>query len=178
MSADRGATWRSAGLEGKTIFSLAVDPNQPSRLLAGTSADQGSLLISADGGSNWVFMNKGLEGRNVYALSLNLLASDEVLAGTDSGIYRSLNRGYLWAPLGLSTHKVVCLLVHPAFPQVILAGTTNGYFLSTDGGVTWQAKNDGLVNPIVQSLAVDTIHARTYLGTGGSSGYRWNTDFK
>ena len=175
-SPDRGTTWHSAGLRGKTIFSLAVEDGQPTWIWAGTSANEGGLFFSSDGGENWGLKNSGLEGRHVYALSP--ADPETIFAGTDSGIYRSINRGHLWTPIGLQALRVVSLLVHPDFPQIILAGTTDGAYISIDGGAVWQAKNDGLVNSLVQSIAFDTIHARTYLGSAGSGGYRWNTDFR
>lgn len=52
-SGDAGFTWQpsSEGLPETSVAALAVDPRQPTRLFAATTA--GALYVSADGALSW-----------------------------------------------------------------------------------------------------------------------------
>ncbi len=45
--------WTSQGLEGQTIYSLAIDPKTPTTLYAGIYGDGGGVFKTTDGGENW-----------------------------------------------------------------------------------------------------------------------------
>jgi hypothetical protein len=50
--------WTSIGPEGGWIYALAVDPNTPTTLYAGTYG--GGMFKSTDGGATWSPVNTGL----------------------------------------------------------------------------------------------------------------------
>src|SRR5690606_38054095 len=65
-STDGGRTWALAGLSGRSIWSLAVDPQDPQRLYAATD-QAGTVRASTDGGRTW--SNLSLPGVTGYTLA-------------------------------------------------------------------------------------------------------------
>jgi photosystem II stability/assembly factor-like uncharacterized protein len=169
-----GETWNTSGLAGKSVYSLLIDPTNTSHIYAGVLGEDGSLLVSYDAGGSWDFKNSGLGGRNVYSLALNRNTLSIVFAGTNDGLYKSSDGGNLWGSVGFSGLKVYELAIDPDSPNIIFAGVSDGFYFSTDGGSTWKQENTGLVNTVIQSLALDPFSSKEFLGTDGSGGYRWN----
>jgi photosystem II stability/assembly factor-like uncharacterized protein len=169
-----GGTWNTAGLAGKSVYSLLMDPTSTSHIYAGVLGEDGSLWVSHDAGGSWDFRNSGLGGRNVYSLALNPNSVSIMFAGTNDGLYMSNDGGNQWGSVGFSGLKVYELAIDPVSPNIIIAGASNGFYFSTDGGSTWQQENTGLVNTVIQSLALDPLSSKEFLGTDGSGGFRWN----
>lgn len=99
-----------------------------------------------------------------------------MFAGTNDGLYMSNDGGNQWNNVGFSGLKVYALAINASSSQVIFAGASDGFYYSTNGGNTWQQENTGLINTVVQSLTLDPLSSKKYLGTDGSAGYRWNTN--
>jgi hypothetical protein len=59
--------WTSHGPPGGDVRALAIDPNTPSTLYAGTFVD--GVFKSTDAGSTWNALNSGV--RTVYALAID-----------------------------------------------------------------------------------------------------------
>lgn len=78
--------------------------------------------------------------------------------------------------VGFSGIKIYALASDHDSPNSVYAGTSMGFYYSKDGGSTWQMDNRGLVNTLVQSIALDEIFSKKYLGTDGSGAYRWNSE--
>jgi photosystem II stability/assembly factor-like uncharacterized protein len=102
-----GEDWRSVGhpLDDQTILTLAAYPDSngkeaPSVLYIG--ATQGAY-ISYDGGDSVERWGRGLEDVSVTAFLFASNGSQIVYAGTaHAGLYRSVNGGKTWQPLGPS----------------------------------------------------------------------------
>src|SRR5467141_789953 len=69
VAAAQSGTWISNGPEGGTIHALAIDPQAPSTLYAGTYL--GGVFRSADGGANWRAINTGLTNTTVFSLAID-----------------------------------------------------------------------------------------------------------
>ena len=130
-----------SGPNGGYVLSLAIDPQTPMTVYAGT--DQG-VFKSADGGQNWSPASSGLNSVVVQALAIDPAQPLTVYAGTANtagtgGIYRSLDGGGIWKPAnqGLSgLPRVYCIqaLATPnGGPSTIYAGTDLGIFIGTVG---------------------------------------------
>ena len=65
IGAPAAADWTSIGPFGGSINALAVDPQTPTTLYAGTSR---GVYKSTDGGTSWRAVNTGLTDLNVQAL--------------------------------------------------------------------------------------------------------------
>jgi photosystem II stability/assembly factor-like uncharacterized protein len=172
-SENGGESWSSSGLAGKSVYCLTMDPLDTAKIYAGVLGEDGSLWASSNSGASWEARNSGLSGRNVYALVYK--PNSLVLAGTNDGLFMSSDGGNYWSSAGFSGLKVYALAVDPDSPDTIFLGASDGFYFSTDGGTTWQKENSGLVNTVVQSIALDPQSSKTYLGTDGSGAYRWNS---
>jgi photosystem II stability/assembly factor-like uncharacterized protein len=107
-SEDKGLHWRliNRGLTDYEVYSVAVDPQHPETVYAGTPT---GFCKSTDGGEHWGFLKA--TGKDVHAItaerhkSIRALAVDptngEVLyVGTpQGGLFKSLNGGESWHKL-------------------------------------------------------------------------------
>ncbi len=96
-SHDGGRYWeqRSAGLDFRTVYTIAVHPMKPNWIYAGTYG--GGVYLSTDSGAHWEKRSRGLTDLQVHAVLV--LPSDPrvVLAGTlNKGLFRSTDGGQTW----------------------------------------------------------------------------------
>src|SRR2546426_830419 len=174
--------WTTNGPHSETINALAIDPQTPTTLYAGTSGH--GVFKSTDGGGNWSAVNTGLT-TPCGAIWVNALAIDPqtpatLYAGTySSGVFKSTDAGVTWGAVntGLTSLYVRALVTSPLTPTTLYAGTTRfsypeswtggAVFKSTDGGESWSIVNTGLRAPVVGALAIDPkAPANVYAGTG------------
>lgn len=99
---------------------------------------------STDAGRTWTRINAGIRPSEGYGIVANTVAADPSLpgllfAGTGGGIYRSLDRGAHWTPVGASHFPgdVNALAFDPTQPGTVFSG---GDILlrSRNGGRTWR----------------------------------------
>ena len=126
------------------IISLAIDPQTPTTIYAGTS-DRG-VFKSTDGGANWT--DTGLTNTAVGFLAVAPTTPTTVYAGTyREGWLKSTDGGMTWDPAGLDTALDVTgqnpamppLLIDPVTPSTVYAVSPSGVFKSTDSGDSWTA---------------------------------------
>ena len=121
---------------------------------------------SPDGGETWSRVRPSPYPENdVRALALHPRAPHIVYAGTDSGVYRSEDRGASWARLDapMNTIQTWALALDPVEPDTLFAGTkSSAVFRSRDGGQQWEQLSmeladecPAVVIPRVTALAVD-----------------------
>ena len=206
-SDDQGTSWKNVGwlngnIERCYIASLAFDPQNPWVVHLGT---EGGLYRSQDGGNTF-----DLKYNDGFWASIAVAPSDPDVVYTarmsdhttvDPAIFRSLNGGVFWSPVGslpFGTH-VIRLRVKPDDPMKLLAVSgweklmgsaqpLRGLFVSSDGGVTWtdvhgDSTSGGMTgNPwdaAYDPVHPDTIFATTVVGSGNPdvastwSGYTW-----
>jgi photosystem II stability/assembly factor-like uncharacterized protein len=86
MTANGCQSWRSinAGLGSLFVNSVAIDPNNPNTLYAGTD---GGAYVSFDGGQSWGQINDGLLGATVV-YSIVVDKDSNVYAATPYGIFK------------------------------------------------------------------------------------------
>ncbi len=150
---DRGATWTPSGLQDQVVNALAVDPQSPNTVYAGTVpqhfADYGYIFKSLDAGASWSQVDALLYDW-VISLAVDPLDPSTIFAGSSEGgtVFRSTDGGGNWTavdqPLGY-VHEVA---VDPRRPGVayfswhthfVFEGSVLGGTLrrTTDGGATW-----------------------------------------
>jgi photosystem II stability/assembly factor-like uncharacterized protein len=177
------------GLEGGSITALAIDPQTPDTLYAGTKL--GGVFKSVDGGNNWHPMNAGgltdvcTRSTTPYstdkfcfyvtALAIDPLTPTTLYAGTWSrGLFKSTNGGATWSAISVVFPLFIhSLVIDPRTPTTLYVGgcskspSSDGVFKSTDGGASWYLLKAGLTgNPCFVALAIDPQTPSTlYAGT-------------
>ncbi|HVZ41529.1 MAG TPA: hypothetical protein VHI13_19770 [Candidatus Kapabacteria bacterium] len=181
---------------GGRINSIACHPTDGKTVYIG--AADGGVWKSTDRGESWSpimdFENAismgaiAIDPRNpntVYAGSGEM--SSNIDAYNGAGLFKSVNGGSTWRPIGLTNvgafSKVV---VHPANSNLIFAGATknnSGLYRSEDGGNTWSrtftdAVSDVTVNPSNQNqLWIATMSKGVYRSDdGGKTWVEKNVD--
>ncbi len=117
------------------IFALALNPNNPSTIYAGTS--QG-VYQSLNAGTNWTLASTGLASGSVVpyvqAIAVNAAPPLTLYAGTSVGVFSSTNLAANWVAAGLSDYDVRALAIDTNAPGTVYAATTSGVYRSTNSG--------------------------------------------
>ena len=148
-SVDRGDSWTpsSAGLRlPMTMHSLALDPQNPSTVWAGTP--EAGVFRSSDGGLSW--SPAGGQGEMLVerSLAVDPELSSTLYAWTTSGVSRSDDGGATWSSPSLpgrssqGSYFRNALAVDPASSgRVWAANWSSGLFRSDDGARTWEPRS-------------------------------------
>ncbi|HKF41848.1 MAG TPA: hypothetical protein VKG01_01980, partial [Thermoanaerobaculia bacterium] len=129
-SADGGKTWKEsdAGIDVSSVYSIAADPLDSQRVLAGASTNGSSpgTFLSEDAGQIW----RRTSNSASRALVFDPWDPQALYAGTDKdGVLRSVDRGRNWSPMnsGLPSPRILSLAIDRA-RGLLLAGTGDGVF--------------------------------------------------
>jgi photosystem II stability/assembly factor-like uncharacterized protein len=169
-----GESWTDIGdynTEVLTFGSIAIDPNNPDIVYAGTGEVYGfsnsvnygkGLFKSTDAGVNWTKATVELGDITFFGdlvvspHNSNILYA--ALAGgyllinqnqSNEGLWKSADAGSTWTKT-LDCQDAYDIVVHPTNPDTVYAATggwftTSGFYISTDAGDTWvQSDNTGL----------------------------------
>ncbi|MFN8542836.1 MAG: hypothetical protein U0807_01285 [Candidatus Binatia bacterium] len=159
-----GTSWTSLGPGGAFVRRVVVDATDSQRVFVATR-DAG-VLVSADRGETWTWVNTGLIGRDASALAIDPTAPDTLYAGVGYTAFKTTNGGQSWsnlrqAPFDTYGGRVTDLIVDPVQPQHVFVSTDAGAVIqsSTDGGQTWSlltAVHNAIGDPeSVSALALD-----------------------
>jgi photosystem II stability/assembly factor-like uncharacterized protein len=144
---DAGTTeWTNVGPEGGGAGIMAIDPQDPATVYAGTVV---GLFKSKDGGTSW--SNAGLTGWSVTSLVIDphnaatLYAATVFTTDEDVDIikiFKSLDEGATWNEAGSGLPAGCCtasLSIDPQDSRTLYAFGSNPWklFKSTDGGESW-----------------------------------------
>lgn len=159
--------WQDAnnGLNGGTIYALAIDPTT-GYIYAGTAS--GGVFLSTNNGSNWIAVNNGLSGMGKYVLSL-AISDSTIFAGTyGGGIFSSNDNGKNWMALnnGISGDGYYVQIIAISDSNIFAGTDGAGILFSSDRGNSWIAANNGLTSNNVFSLAISD--STIFAGTSGN----------
>jgi photosystem II stability/assembly factor-like uncharacterized protein len=187
-STNGGGSWRVAnrGLEQLPVATLAVDPDNPAVVLAGTSGlfenvdgqfqPSGGIFRSGDGGSTWQKVVSRVDVRGLLvdrSPPVTFYAASD--AGDPIGVLASEDHGAHWVKLALEERVNALVQGRDGSAALYAAGAPgHGVFRSEDGGQSWKATSDGLALSSVGALtASDTI---IYAASGGEQGIFMSDD--
>ena len=174
-SLDHGLTWdrigSDRGLKRTHVSAVGFDPLDPQIIYLGTEV---GLYRSADAGETFQrVLDAGYIGAVAPAPSdpTIVYAAYHPLWNTPaSEIYRSIDRGQSWTPVGSSLPadlRLLKLIVSPQSPDTLFAVSGEDIFVtgtpavyrSGDGGVSWTRVGESLGS--LWDLAVDPVNPRT-----------------
>lgn len=191
VSNDGGSTWRRIpnpiypqprGM--MQVWGLAVDPSNPSTVLAAGVAEDPGIYRSIDGGNTFAAVGgtgaplwpSALVAAATTPTSFYLGTSSHATHGSIPGIWRSRDAGSSWQRIitGLPTDtNVRDIAIHPATPTTLFIAVSgvddSGVYTSTDGGESWRRlPGVGLPDPAaVLSVEVDPSDPNVmYAGAG------------
>ena len=166
--------WTSAGLTGRSVFTLAIDPKTPTTIYAGT--DRG-VFKTVDDSANWQPTSL-VDPVGILAIASQTPAI--VYAVGTSTLYKSNDSGSTWVTVAsLPSSSLQALAVDPLTPTTLYAGygvieyrpvgfgstgatvVAGGVLKSIDSGATWTDLS--LVKTPVYALMFDPANpARLY----------------
>ena len=158
-SEDKGQHWKQISppesSEIHEVESIAIDPNDPNTIYAGTWH---LPWKTTDGGASWHNIKQGLiDDSDVFSIIIDPTRPTVVYTSACSGIYRSENAGELYRKVqGIpsTARRTRVLMQDPVNRKVVYAGTTEGLYKTMDDGVNWSRLtgpdviiNDIYINP-------------------------------
>jgi photosystem II stability/assembly factor-like uncharacterized protein len=128
-------SWSSSGPFGGTVRAIAINPENPEQMLAGSHG--AGIVRSTDGGSTW-HPTQGLpKAELVFDISYARSNPDVVYAGTlGFGAVRSDDGGQTWSQI-YSVATVIEIEADPFDPDTVFLTETT-LRRSQDGGATWE----------------------------------------
>jgi len=159
--------WRRAdGPWGGAIRALAIDPQKPNIVYAGTTC---GVYQSNDSGGNWTQVGAGeISCQEIRSLAIDPADPQIVYAVGSEGIFRTNDRGGAWTRIdrGFTGQSVSALALDPARRGVLYVAAQGTIWVSADYGRHWTATDAPFRGEIVWTLAVDLSDSeRLYAGT-------------
>ena len=156
LSTDGGAHFSliDSPMNGMAVWSVAVDPLDPSYIYAGTGApSRAAMFRSTDGGKNWERLSpeipefcRGVNRPRVLTICVDPVDGAKVWFGVEEGgAWRSFDHGATWKRIdedsAISSSDIHAIAVLPPDknkqPGVAFVLTVNSVFTSTDDGRAW-----------------------------------------
>ncbi len=148
-SRDGGRLWeRFPSFSARRVTTLAIDPQFPATIYAGTMAD--AVYKSPDGGQHWLPHNVGLKEHVSFIneFVFHPTDHDQIYAAMTVGAFYTKDGGREWEErmAGMKeVHIVVSIAIHPRDPRILFAGTTGGVYRSDNAATGWKKINNGLI---------------------------------
>jgi photosystem II stability/assembly factor-like uncharacterized protein len=166
-----------------TLTCLAVDPEQPELVYAGT--EHSGLFWTKDGGAQWIRANPNVPKMMLFSA---LAFDGAVMVGTiPSAVYRSKREGG-WEELeGVRVNSAGAafppspelqsrtryLALDPLEPTRLYAGIeVGGLLVSDDSGRRWRPANEGLSDPDVHEILPCENNAGVVFAACGEGAFR------
>jgi hypothetical protein len=182
-STDGGASFTpvDSGLGSVPVNTLAINPESPATLYAGTAI---GVFATTNAGAAWTAANTGLSLMAISALTVDPTNPAVIYAGTGSanasagtGIFKSTDGGSSWTAIntgllafGSLPSQISAIAIDPTAPATLYAGDGFGdLFKSTNGGASWTESDSGISavaggSPVV-AIAIDPqVPANVYAG--------------
>lgn len=179
-STDSGSTWitqNNFGIAGTpNIRALAIDPNAPLTLYAGTISN--GIFKSTNGGGVWTAINNGMgtsNPTNISAIVIDPANTSTIYTGngfgfSGGGINKSTNGGTSWAPLTNGVPDSGINAMAATTTAVYAASNNGGLIKTTNGGTNWTDATAGLASPNVRAIVAHPTDAATlFAGTSEGS---------
>ncbi len=197
ISDNAGASFRAVAdfMGNLAIGSLAMDPNNPNVIYAGTGETHSGLsgigmFKSTDGGITWNFLPSTAsdlvtaEWFFTNRIAVNQANSNVVLAATRLGVYRSVNAGASWVKTNAPIRDVYDVRFDPRNTNNALLASDDGFmYYSRDAGASW-TKTSALVTTLTgrsttaraEIAYAPTVTDLIYISLDNNKGDVWKSD--
>lgn len=172
MTTNGGKTWALTTSRNLEINSIAVHPDEPSRVYIGTN--NFGVMVSSDGGKNFVPSNDNFTSRFTYSVTLDrenpsrLYATTHNTATGGGFFFTSDDGGKTWQQaknLDIDRVSPYALLQDRINPANLYLGTNLGLFQSIDRGANWTQITPPKPKPVKKPAAKrKTTNAKTTKG--------------
>jgi photosystem II stability/assembly factor-like uncharacterized protein len=172
--------WRTMPIWAGDIRSMAVAPEDPDVVLAGTTT--GQLYLSRDGGASWRDAGAPLPFPGWVVSSLRWdpnrqgrlwVALWGVWGGGQVAFSDNLGQSWVARSAGLPEEPVYSLALAPGRQGRLFAGTLSGVYGTEDGGASWRRLTADLPElEKVTSLVVDPTRPDTVIAGSWRRAYR------
>src|SRR6202166_2175587 len=187
------AAWRTLSIWGGDVRSMAVAPDDPDLVLAGTST--GQLYISRNGGASWTDGGAPFSFAGWVVSSLRWdpnhagrlwVALWGVWGGGQVAFSDDLGKSWVARSAGLPEEPVYSLALAPGRRGRLFAGTLSGVYGSEDDGASWrqltgaEADIQKVTSLVVDPSRPDTVIAGTWRRAYRSDdgGHTWTGIFE
>jgi len=172
-------------LYGADVRSLAIDPRDPDRLLAGTAG--GEIYLSRDGGASWVDPAGGQPFRGWVVAALDFdpnrpgrlwaalwgVWGGGLVVHADDPFLSSGRVDWQWNHEALPGGQIYSLALVPGRPGRLYIGTRRGVYGSRDGGGSWRRLTAAIPEmEKVTSLLVEAGQPETVFAGSWQRAYR------
>ena len=156
LSTDGGAHFSliDSPMNGMAVWSVAIDPLDPSYIYAGTGAPSRAVMFrSVDGGKKWERLSpeipefcRGVNRPRVLTICVDPVDGAKVWFGVEEGgAWRSFDHGATWKRIdedsAISNPDIHAIAILPPDgkrqPGIAFVLTVNSVFTSTDDGKAW-----------------------------------------
>ncbi|MFZ1701499.1 MAG: YCF48-related protein [Pyrinomonadaceae bacterium] len=146
MTTNGGKSWALTTQRNLEINSIAVHQDEPNRVFIGTN--NYGLMVSNDGGRNFVQTNGNFSSRLTYFVTPDLQQHNRLYAATHNTatgggyFFVSSDEGRTWTPgrnLDTARLRPFALKQDPSNPNLLYLGTNLGIYRSLDRGNSWSA---------------------------------------
>lgn len=175
---NRGTSWETVGTVPAPINSLAIDPLQPSRFLAGAS--NRGIFQSLDGGVTWTQVIEPDGDVLAVTLTDGPGGLDRAFAATTKGILSSAD-GAAWQDANRALRAQIVPRLFQHADGTVFALAADRLWRSDDRGVRWTELGEPSAGETV-SLALDPVDSNLlYVGSIGriyrstDGGASWST---
>jgi len=174
---DGGAQWTEIPTTtiSATVIAVAIHPQNPSVVLAGTSG--AGLYWSIDGGNSWSQVNSSES--TFFSVAFAPSDPNTVYAGGFNWVYRSTNGGATWsnADTDFPAWYIEGLAIHPTQAETVLVGSNTfrqgGVYKRTATTSSFVRKPDGMQYTIVLDVEQDPNNSHIwYASTWGGGIFR------
>lgn len=145
MTSDGGKTWALTTQRELEINSIAVNADEPNKIYIGTN--NYGVMVSNDGGKNFVQTNGNFSSRLTYSITPDLERANRLYAttintATGGGfIFVSDDGGQTWTPAtrNIAVNRIIpySILQDTKNPNTIYLATNAGLYRSLDRGNSW-----------------------------------------
>lgn len=171
---DGGESWETVlEVPGSTgIVSVAIDPNDPDVIYAGSTGTGGQIYKSTDGGDSWSKLNECFTMCTVWGQPQLIIHPDDpsvVYAATWlGGTWKTEDAGETWALLEGAPISSTALSLNAQDTRIIYLAdrSTPTVWKSADAGLTWEKiadfSRDGALLVMCVLANGDTVYAATF----------------